>query len=344
MPKIFNQSVPYFEHPVIDTRATLNWEDVRVFIVVARSTSFRNAARELGLSFNTVRRHVECLERHIGGPLLTRHATGISPTREGLDLLAAAEDMELAATRVVGAVCKNKPSEAGRVRINVTEGLGTLWLVPRSVSFQRAHPNIILETICTFREPDLVRMESDLSIQLVRPTQPDLKLVRLGRMHIMPFASPEYLKLNGAPKTLDDVANHKIVEQLSPQLDIRAVDRLFPDKSREGFVSIVTNTSTAHLWAVSHGAGIGMLPTYVVALGANVVPIDLEFRLFHDIWVSYHPDIRKIRRIALAIDFLKTLFDRNCYPWFQDDFVHPSTFQYEGSSKPVVPSVEKAFF
>lgn len=326
MPKNVNQPVPYFEHPSIDTRLPLNWEDVRVFLVVARSSSFRSAAGKLGMSFNTARRHVECLERHIGGPLLARHASGTALTREGVELLAAAEEMELAATRVARAARRDHPSEAGRVRINVTEGLGTLWLVPRSVSLQRAHPKIILEMTCTFREPDLVRMESDLSVQLVQPKQPDLKVTRLGRLHVMPFASPDYLKIYGVPKTLDDVVNHKIVEQLSPQLDTGAVDRLFPGQPREGFVSMVTNTSTAHLWAVAHGAGIGMLPTYVAALGVNVVPIDLGFRIHHEIWVSYHPEIRKLRRVALAIDFLKTLFERTRYPWFHDEFVHPADF------------------
>ncbi|MBU1212820.1 MAG: LysR family transcriptional regulator [Alphaproteobacteria bacterium] len=335
MPKKLHQGVPFFEHPSIDTRLPLNWEDVRVFLVVARNSSFRAAARELGLSFNTVRRHVECLERHTGGPLLARHPSGIGLTGDGLILLNAAQEMEMAAERVVRIARKGHPTETGRVRINITEGLGTLWLVPRAVSFQRAHPNIILEATCTFREPDLVRMESDLSVQLVQPKQSDLKVARIGRMHVMPFASPDYLRIYGTPKTLDEVANHKIVEQLSPQLDISAVDRLFPGKPREGFVSIVTNTSTAHLWAVAHGAGIGMLPTYVAALGANVVPIDLGFCLFHDIWMSYHPEIRKLKRVSLAVDFLKSLFDRTRYPWFQDIFVHPSDFPAEDEANPI---------
>ncbi len=326
MPKNLHQGVPYFEHPSIDTRLSLNWEDVRVFLVVARSASFRAAARELGLSFNTVRRHVDCLERHAGVALLARHPTGIGLTGEGHILLNAAEEMEIAASRVIRTARRGHPTETGRVRINITEGLGTLWLVPRAVSFQRAHPNIILETTCTFREPDLTRMESDLSVQLVQPKQADLKVARIGRMHVMPFASPDYLRIYGTPKTFDDVANHKIVEQLSPQLDIGAVERLFPCKAREGFVAMVTNTSTAHLWAVTHGAGIGMLPTYVAALGANIIPIDIGFRLSHDIWMSYHPEIRKLRRVALAVDFLKSIFDKTRYPWFQDECIDPSEF------------------
>jgi DNA-binding transcriptional LysR family regulator len=332
MQKIRSQAVPYPEHPALSLKTAWNWEDLRVFLAVGRHMSFRAAADELGLSFNTVRRHVERLEHASKLVLLARHANGVEPTREGRELLASARIMEEAAAHISRMQSGATSVISGRVQISVTEGLGTYWLVPRLIPFQRNHSKIVLDVNCTFRAPDVARMEADIAIQLGPPRQAGLKAVRLGIMHVMPFASPEYLRTYGTPKTLRDVENHKIVEQLSPQLDVSAVDRLFPNKKREGFVALSTNTSTAHLWAVIRGAGIGMLPTYLSWLGARIVPIDLDLRVRHEIWLSYHPDAKRQRRVALAIDWIKDCFSSGKFPWFADEFLHPNDLRLSDES------------
>ena len=332
MHKIHAQAVPYSEHPTVTAGNPFNWEDLRVFLSVGRSQSFRSAAHELGLSFNTVRRHVDRLEHASKSLLLARHPHGIELTREGRLLLASALRMEEAAAQVERINQPSVTSVSGRVKISITEGLGTFWLVPKLIPFQRSHPNVILDVNCTFREPNLSRMEADISIQLTQPKHANLKTVRIGHMHVMPFASPEYLTTYGLPKSLHEIEKHKIVEQLSPQLDVTAIDRIFPGKSREGFVSLVTNTSTAHFWAVVRGGGIGMLPTYLGCLGARIVPLDIDLRLRHEIWLSYHSDARRQRRVSIAIDWLRQIFNPTRFAWFGDQFVHPRDFDLSDSA------------
>jgi DNA-binding transcriptional LysR family regulator len=331
MPKYRIQTVPFSEHPAVNTTQDLNWEDIRVFLFVARNQSFRTAAEELGLSFNTVRRRIERLEHMTKMLLLARHPQGIELTRDGQSLLDKARAMESAAFGVAR-FGRSSPVVSGLVRISVTEGLGTFWIVPRLLRFQQAHPNVVLELNCTFRAPDLSRMEADISIQLKPPKHADVKAVRLGHMHVMPFASPDYLRTYGTPKTLKDVEQHRIVEQLSPQLDIDAVGRLFPDKAREGFVAIAANTSTAHFWAVVRGAGLGMLPTYLAALGARIRPVDLDLHVKHEIWLTYHADGKRLRRVSLAIDWIRANFDPARFPWFGEKFVHPTDLEKLGQS------------
>lgn len=311
--------------------SSFNWDDIRIFLVVARSRSFRSASLELGIAVNTLRRHVSRLEDMSGDLLIARNRSGIALTDHGREFVHSALAMEAAAAPLLRRTRKGTQSASGPVRINVTEGLGTLWIVPRLVPFQRAHPRIILETNCTFREADVSRLEVDLAIQLTPPEQSDLKIARIGYMHVMPFAAPSYVRTFGVPKTLREVEQHKIIEQLSPQLDTNAVPRLFPDREREGFVAFTTNTSTAHLWAVASGAGIGMLPTYVAALGFDLVPVDIPgLRLCHDIWLAYHPDTRRLRRVGSTIDYIKGCFDETAYPWFGKDFVNPQAIAGKG--------------
>jgi hypothetical protein len=88
-------------------------------------------------------------------------------------------------------------------------------------------------------------------------------------------------------------------------------------------VSIRTNASSALLYAVERGAGIGLLPTYALALGARLVPLEIGIRHFYDIWVTYHPDLKNSKRHMVVLGWLRRIFDPQRYPCFKDEFIHP---------------------
>jgi hypothetical protein len=84
-----------------------------------------------------------------------------------------------------------------------------------------------------------------------------------------------------------------------------------------------TNVSSANYWAVANGAGIGVFPTYALALGGKLVPLDVDLRWSFDIWLSYHPTSGRIPRVRQMIDWLIEAFNPAKYPWFRDEFIHP---------------------
>jgi len=179
---------------------------------------------------------------------------------------------------------------------------------------------------------------------LVRPTDPDLKMLKLGYMHTMPFASPTYLSTYGTPTNLAELRNGKIVLQEAEQLTTQAeYEQIFAGVPQEGFVSIKNNGGSGHLWAIIRGAGIGMLPTYVPAIGCNVVPIDLDVRRRYEIWLTYHPEVKNIRRIRAVIDWLISSFSPEKYPWFREEYIHPREFASKGADFDL-PSYETEHF
>lgn len=306
---------------VIEVPRLRNWEAAKVFLEVARTGSFRAASHSLHLSVNTLRRHIEDFEKESGVRLFTRHADGVRLTREAEQLLAAAQRMELASIDIVRSQTVDQ-SVRGEVRLSVTEGLGTFWVAPRMVEFQRSHPDILIDLQCSMRPADVMRLESDLGIQITRPTVNDLRVVKLGRMHTMAFASREYLARYGRPKDTRALLGHRLVLQVAEQPDFLAYERVFPGVPQVGFVSVRTNTSSAHFWAVLAGAGIGVLPTYV-APWRLVEPIDMGLQFAYDISLVYHPDLAKTPRVRLVIDSLVEAFSPKRYPWFADEFIHP---------------------
>jgi DNA-binding transcriptional LysR family regulator len=300
----------------------ISWDDLRVFVVVARTLSFRKAATALRTSSSTVLRRMERLEETCGFRLFDRLPEGVGLTAEGRSVYRSAQQMELA-SHTLRTHLDQDMTTRGTVRCSVTEGLGTLWILPHLAQFGRTHPSTIVDLRCSMEIADVLRMEADVAIQLEKPDRPDVKAVRLGRMHIYLFASKSYIDNYGLPTNLDEMKNHRLVHQKASQVDEKVPLRTLNMPSIEGIVALRTNASTAHAVAVELGMGIGGLATYIVAIGTDLIPVDIGVRHHVDIWMTYHPDARSIPRVAMFIDWLRTLFDPRRYPFFGDEFIHP---------------------
>jgi DNA-binding transcriptional LysR family regulator len=311
------------EQPIAALLERIAWDDLRVFVVVARTLNFRKAATTLRTSTATVIRRIERLESIFEFRLFNRLLDGLALTEKGQGVYRTAQEMERA-SHSLRAHLDQDLNLRGIVRCSVTEGLGTAWILPQLARFSRGHPATIIHLRCAMEVADVMRMETDVAIQLDKPKRPGAKSVRLGRMHIYPFASREYIETYGVPKSLDDVRHHRIIHQQAPQVDENAVQRWLNLPSIEGIVALRTNTSTAHGRAVELGMGIGGLPTYIMALGSDLIPIDIGIKHPVEIWMTYHPDARGVSRVSFFMDWLKTLFDPKRNPWFADEFIHPN--------------------
>lgn len=314
-----------------------NWDLVRIFLAVARTGSFRAAAAQLGMSANFLSKRISVLENAYKTPLMTRHVDGIRLTPEGEAVLDAAKRMEEASFSLDRALSRTTPALTGEVRLAVTEGLGTFWLAPRLVEFQRVYSGLLVDLKCEMRSADVLRLEADVAVQLEEPGNPNLKRVKIGRMHIMPFVSPAYVEIYGMPRDLDDLQqNHRMVIQDAEQTKGREMYDRHAVREQLGFVAMRNNVSSAHVWAVSKGAGIGWLPTYIPAIAGPLIPLDIDVKFPLDIWLTYHPDAKRIPRVKQLIDWTIQSFDGRKYPWFRDEFIHPDDLQKSYKGEPLV--------
>jgi DNA-binding transcriptional LysR family regulator len=322
------QGVPRKEHYRVALSGLTDWDAARIFLEVVRSGSCRSAAERLDLSINAVRRRIDDFERQIGATLFTRDGHGTRLTDEGSLVVSAVERMEAASfdlLRTGGSVANPL---SGEVRVAITEGLGTFWLAPRLVEFQQCFPNIQIDLQCAMRSADVSRHEADVAIHLARPAALDVKLVRLGRMHLMFFAGQKYVETHGLPKTATELIKHRLVMQMADQASAKEVfESFFPGHAPRDVVVMKTNVSSANYWAVANGAGIGIFPTYACALGGKMIPLEVELNRSFDIWLSYHPGSGRIPRVRHMIDWLEEAFNPAKYPWFRDEFVHPREFK-----------------
>jgi DNA-binding transcriptional LysR family regulator len=301
-----------------------SWDDLKLFLACAKFKSFRNAAEELGLTSTTLMRRIDRLEESIGCKLFLRDQSGLTLSDEGTAMIADVAHMERHAFNVFRRASRSSNDTSGTVRVAVTEGPGNFWILPQLIDFQKTYRKIAVDLRCAMEQADVARLESDIAIQLEPPTNSDLIIAKLGRLHIYPFVSKAYADLYGVPATLAELNDHRIIKQSAPQVDDGAYARLLGLKSLEGIVGIKTNSSVGVLYAVERGAGIGFLPSVSIALGAPLVAVDLGVSHHADLWLTYHKEFRTSERHRIVVDWLRQIFDPRTHPCFRDEFIHPN--------------------
>ncbi|MGJ0505953.1 MAG: LysR family transcriptional regulator [Methylocystis sp.] len=299
----------------------MNWDDCRLFFACAEAGSLRKAAIELGVDSATVTRRMDRLEEQLGHRLLVRYKNGVKLTPFGLSVFEEVASM-MRATQNISRL-SHAGDLRGLIRLAVTEGLGTYWILPKLIDWQRANNLLTIDFRASMQEADVSRLEADIAIQFHRPAAADLKIVKLGRLHTYPFVSADYRNRFGVPKSLAEAVEHRFVEQASPLLDEEVMKRALSVDDLSGIVGIRTNASSAVLYAVELGAGIGVLPSYALNFCPQLVPVDMGVEYSLDIFMIYHPDLKKSERHMRVIEWLKRIFDPRFYPCFRDEFIHP---------------------
>ena len=143
--------------------------------------------------------------------LFHRHARGLILTEQGELLYRTAHEvfMKLEAARTKLTDSRERPN--GELKVSTTPGIGVHWLTPRLGEFLDLYPDIHITLITSDEELDLAMREADVAIRLRQPTQPDLIQRKLFSVHFHAYASPDYLKRFGTPRTHEELDKHRIL-------------------------------------------------------------------------------------------------------------------------------------
>jgi DNA-binding transcriptional LysR family regulator len=286
----------------------MDWDKLRIFHAVADAGSFTHAGTELALSQSAVSRQISALEADLNVPLFHRHARGLILTEQGEVLYRTAHDVftKLAAAKTRLMDSKEKPS--GELRITTTVGLGSVWLTPRIREFIELFPQINVTLLLDDRELDLSMREADVAIRLRRPTQPDLIQRKLFTVHHHIYASPDYVRKYGIPKSVEDLDNHKIITFGQAPGYLTTINWLETAGRAEGDprpVSLRVNNAYGLRRACQEGAGIASLADYIVPAESSLIQIDLPLEApQYETYFVYPEELKDTRRVTAFRDFI----------------------------------------
>lgn len=156
----------------------LAWDDVRVFLALARARTMSDAAATLGVDPSTVSRRLVALEARLDTVLFDRGRDGLRPTHAAEALVATAEQVEEGVYAFRHAAEGLERTVAGVVRVACPPDVADVILLPVLSRLLPRHPQLRVELIPGERTVDLARREADLALRVVRPTQGDLVVKR----------------------------------------------------------------------------------------------------------------------------------------------------------------------
>jgi DNA-binding transcriptional LysR family regulator len=317
----------------LDLWRRLDWNDVRTFLAVAECGSLNSAAKLVGMTQSTISRRMEDFEYRLRARLFDRSSRGVALTDAGVLVRDIAQSMARLGGAIVREVGGQDNSSTGRVRLAAPDGISGFVLAPQFPKFQMNHPQVELQIECGAWSGSMLESEPDLILDLYETASPDLVSTPVATLHYACFASRDYLDLYGAPKTLVEVAQHRTVRHIA-QLEQKSTwhpkTSAIVELAESHFVS---NSSAATYMAVRSGAGVGALPTYVVALAPELVMLDIEPLTHPVLYLRHRPALEHQRRVKLVKDWLLNVFDATHQPWFREEYIHPADFHRYASKQ-----------
>jgi DNA-binding transcriptional LysR family regulator len=246
--------------------SALDLHELRVFAAVAELASFSHAADQLGLAKGRVSTAVQQLEARIGTRLLQRTTRSVRLTPDGERFLDRCKELLTEAEQLQAMFQPAATGLSGRLRIDLPIRVARDIVIPRLPEFLAAHPLLEIGISTNDRLVNLVHEGFDCVMRVGALGDSDLVARLLGYMPTRNVASPAYLRAHGTPRTLADLARHRVVHY-APALNAQDACWEYRDAADASLrrlpmrASVTVNGTDAYQAAALAGLGLIQAPT-----------------------------------------------------------------------------------
>ena len=290
-------------------------DDLNVFLIVARNSSFVRAADHMGVSTAYVTKRIRVLEAAIGIKLLHRTTRKVSLTEGGEVVYQRAQRVLGSLDKLVEEADPLAHEPKGHMRICSSFGFGRNMVAPAIARMTKRYPELEVRFEVIDRVIDPVEEGFDLDVRIGDKVAPHLVARPLAENYRVLCASPDYLRRRGTPNSLRDLAEHEC-------LVIKERDHPFGTwELQSGKKSTTTKVngslSTNHgevavQWAIDgHGILLRSIWNIGPALESGaLVRVLSEYRQDANAWAVYPPEAKQSAKIRVCVEYLRDYFSR----------------------------------
>ncbi len=297
-----------------------NWDDLRVFLAVARAESLSGAARTLRLDPATVGRRIQRLEDDLAQPLFLKSPQGYQLTDSGQRLMAHAEVAEQAVMQAAEDALGQTGQLTGQVRIGAPDGCANYLLPQVTAAIVAKNPGLELQIVALPRIFNLSKREADMAIAVSQPATGRLTVQRITDYRLHLAASRRYLRQHPEIRKLVDLKNHRIVGYIPDMIFDKELDYLAELGVTR--VDLASNSVSVQTNLLRQDAGVGVVHDFALPSARNLIRIlPDQLELTRSFYLIRHADDRRVERLnriaeALALGLraevarLEALLDR----------------------------------
>jgi len=280
-----------------------SWEDLRLFVGVARAGGLAGAVQTTRSSAPTLSRRMLCLERAMGKTLFIRTRDGYDLTASGHELLALAETMQNGALRID----RWKSNAETMPLVKVAAGAWTASFIARHLA-SLANPRIPvrIEIAAGISQADLLLRQANLGLRNSRPEARGLAGQKLVRVEFAIYGSLAYIR--DRQELIDQKRLHACAWIAFSPSGPKPPSAVWLDDYLPNDPDIVCSSAQAMLEAVLGGAGLCVLPCFIGDAENRLARASPAIAsLAHDQWLVSHDEDRHQKQIAYVRKALATL-------------------------------------
>lgn len=277
------------------------WDDLRVFLAVARTGSLSGAAKALGVNHSTVFRRINAFENALGVRLFERLPTGYALSVAGEEMQASAARVEREIERVDLRITGQDLKLEGTLVVTTTDTIIENFLAPHLLAFRRAYPGIRLDLVIDNQNINLSKRQADIAVRPTRNPPESLVGRRIAGIAFAPYAAKSYMK-DRTPDlgALDWLAVDESLAHLSAA-------KWFRDTLPDATVVLRANSLLGLLHTCAAGLGAATLGCFMGDTHKNLVRLaDPIPDAATALWLLTHEDLRHTGRVRAFMDFMAT--------------------------------------
>ena len=286
----------------------MDWDDLRVFLAVARTESLSRAGARLGMNASTVGRRIARLEGGLGRVLFAKTPQGYALTPEGQRLVPPAEAAERAA-QDAGEALALAGGLTGQLRIGAPDGCANYLLPQVAAGLCRDHPGLEVQIVALPRVFNLTRREADMAIAVSPPQTGRAVVQKITDYRLHLAAHRDYLARHPPIARRADLRGHRMIGYIADMIFDRELDYLAETGAEAA--ALTSNSVSVQMQAIRAGGGIGIVHDFAIpfAPGVRRVLAD-EVSLGRAFWLIRHADDKRSGRLTRLTEEVTTAIRR----------------------------------
>jgi DNA-binding transcriptional LysR family regulator len=274
----------------------MDWDDLRVFLAVARRESLSAAGKALRIDPATVGRRIARLEDSLGARLFVKSPQGYALTDAGARLVPRAEVAE-AALRGLDETAETPEGLTGQIRLGAPDGCANYLLPQVLAQMCDRHPGLEVQLVALPRVFNLSKREADMAIGVSRPEAGRLVVQKLTDYRLHLAASRSYLAAHAPITTRSDLKAHRLVGYIPDMIFDKELDYL----AELGLAAppLASNSVSVQLNFLRAGAGVGVVHDFALPAARDlqrILPDDVS--LTRSFWLIRHADDARVPRLT----------------------------------------------
>jgi DNA-binding transcriptional LysR family regulator len=214
------------------------YDDLFLFIKVAKFGSFTKAAKELNIYQSTISRRIISLEEYLGVKLIVRTANHFELTNQGKQLFESLSDEEAVIQNKMFSSFEKKDDMFGELKIMLPQSISLKIITLKLPEFMAKYPRLKLRLHYKNNDINLQKDYIDLAVIFGLPDQPSQKIKLVHRGQVVVFCTPKYVEKYGFLREIDEISNHNVLSILRDHGEI--INRVNIKDTRTNKISTIT--------------------------------------------------------------------------------------------------------